>query len=120
MAWLTAAAITIAISLPTFEGMIPDGELFVLGFFLSGLALLIHTLQSIKLQRIPSLNLTKLQSIQRVATTIGKLLHLKQQLTLLLSGMLFGLTVLTKVPASFDVAAAFLLIALTFIFLRTE
>ncbi|MCA9372740.1 hypothetical protein KC921_01415 [Candidatus Woesebacteria bacterium] len=120
VAWLTAAAITIAISLPTFEGMIPNGELFVLGFFLSGLALLIHTLQSIKLQRIPSLNLTKLQSIQRVATTIGKLLHLKQQLTLLLSGMLFGLAVLTKVPASFDVAAAFLLIALTFIFLRTQ
>lgn len=120
VAWLTAAGIIIAISLPTFEGMIPNGELFVLGFFLSGLALLVRTLQSMKLQRIPSLKLTKLQSLKRISATVGKLLHLKQQITLLISGMLFGLAVLTKVPASFDVAAAFLLIALTFNYLHAQ
>lgn len=77
-------------TIPMFEGNIPNGELFVMGFALTGLAVLLHT-------------------------PFGKLFlsekHTKKKLQhkpklYVLSGALFSLGILTKVPGLFDAVAA--------------
>lgn len=110
-----AAAITfiVATSLPTFEGLIPNGELFVLGFFLPGLALLYSVMSSIKLQQYPSLKISTFVHLRHLIALARCTLNLKKQVILIVAGMLFGCAILTKVPAVFDVVAAYLLVAFT-------
>ncbi len=81
-----------AISLPSFEGTIPNGELFVAGFVLVGVALA----QSTAFWKTAQKNLTK-----------------KDALALLGAGSAMGLGILTKVPALLDFAA--LMCALLFV-----
>lgn len=79
-------------TLPWFEGNIPNGELFVMGFILLGAVVLIKT------------NFFK-RTITGTLPLQGKSAHG----TLFASGVIFGLAILTKVPALFDVAAFFVL-----------
>ncbi|NCN82544.1 MAG: hypothetical protein GW947_01125 [Candidatus Pacebacteria bacterium] len=87
-------------SLPWFEGHIPNGELFVICFVLYGAWILLHTSlvktyfssDEVRRQRMPSP---------------------KEQALLLLAGVSFGLALLTKVPALFDIVA----FGLIFVFL---
>ncbi len=80
-------------TLPWFEGNIPNGELFVMGFILVG---------SYFLTKTPYFNAWTKQS-KPMSKVTGKKWYL-------LAGGLFGLGILTKVPALFD-AVAFLTIA---------
>lgn len=81
-------------TLPWFEGHIPNGELFVMGFVLVGTWIGINT-PSIK-QHLKSTTSTK--SLPTPALT-------KKEISLLfISGLFFGLALLTKVPAMFDLA----------------
>ncbi|MEX0895419.1 MAG: hypothetical protein WDZ94_00595 [Patescibacteria group bacterium] len=86
-------------SIPFFEGNIPNGELFVIGFVLLGTWLLLQSTvgQAIKMQK--------------TSTT-----HTKDFVFLLGSGAAFGLAILVKIPALFDWLGAISL--LYFIVLR--
>jgi len=79
----------IATTLPSFEGNIPNGELFVMGFILVGMLLLMQT------------NYVQQLLYPKKAT------KKENWLLYLLSGSFLSLGVLTKVPAIFDVAAVF-------------
>lgn len=85
--FISTIVFVLATTLPAFEGNIPNGELFVMGFVLVGMLLLIKT------------------------EYVQQLLHPKAKTTsspwyqYLLSGSFLSLGVLTKVPAVFDVAA---------------
>lgn len=111
LAWIATATLIVATTLPTFEGMIPNGELFVLGFFLPGLALLYSVLHTAKLQQYPSLKASSFFRLHQLIALARCTLNLKKQLLLIVAGFLFGCAVLTKVPAIFDVIAAYLLVA---------
>lgn len=87
---VTIFSFVILTSIPWFEGMIPNGELFVIGFVLAGAALLTRThyldyLLSVK------------KNLQQ------KYSH--QPLLLTVAGATFSAALLTKVPALFDIAA---------------
>ncbi len=112
LAWIATATLIVATTLPTFEGMIPNGELFVLGFFLPGLALLYSVVHSAKLQQYPSLKASSFMHAHQLIALARCTLNLKKQVMLIAVGFLFGCAVLTKVPAVFDVIAAYLLVAL--------
>lgn len=105
--WLTTCSTFIFIiftTLPWLEGNIPNGELFVMGFIITGAAILIHT-RFIKdfLQSSDSKSETAQQSIQTfVSTWLDKT---NDWFLYLISGLLFGLAILTKVPALLDVLA---------------
>ena len=88
-------------SLPWFEGNIPNGELFVISFVLYGAWLLLQT------PTVQALFLPK--TIKRQNTVSAT----KERLLLFLAGGSFGLALLTKVPALFDIVA----FGLIFIFL---
>ncbi len=79
-------------SLPWFEGNIPNGELFVLGFVITGAWTLTQTnyFNQLLLKKRPVSKPSKIR---------------QQKLALFASGSLFGLAVLTKVPAIFDLVA---------------
>lgn len=77
----------LATTLPSFEGNIPNGELFVMGFVLVGMLLLMPTTY-----------------VQRFLHP-SKLLKKHNWLLYLFAGIFLSLGVLTKVPAVFDVAA---------------
>lgn len=79
-------------TLPWFEGNIPNGELFVMGFILFGGMILSQTNYFSALIDSPIKN----NSDQA---------HSHNWLVYFFSGILFGLAILTKVPALFDVAA---------------
>ncbi len=111
LAWIATATLIVATTLPTCEGMIPNGELFVLGFFLPGLALLYSVIQTAKLQQYPSLKVSTFLHMHQLVALARCTLNLKKQLLLIVAGFLFGCAVLTKVPAIFDVIAAYLLVA---------
>lgn len=83
---VTVASLTFVLltTLPALEGNIPNGELFVMGFVLAGAALLASS-----------------QFLMEKAA----LAKSKDLLLVLLSGIFFGLGILTKVPAIFDLAA---------------
>lgn len=87
---VTLFTFVILTSLPWFEGMIPNGELFVIGFVLAGAALLTRTQY-----------LDYLLSVKKDAQK--KYSH--QPLLLTLAGSTFSAALLTKVPALFDIAA---------------
>ncbi len=85
-------------SLPWFEGNIPNGELFVMGFILCALTLLTHS--------------------KAVATFFHESANSSAKsdaLWIVGAGMLLSGAVLTKVPAVFDVAAAGYLFVLYFL-----
>ncbi|MDA1079563.1 MAG: hypothetical protein O2840_02635 [bacterium] len=87
-------------SLPWFEGHIPNGELFVIAFVLYGAWLLLQT--------------SVVKSFFNTNTTIKKLqISQKENLLLFFAGSSFGLALLTKVPALFDIIA----FGLIFVFL---
>jgi hypothetical protein len=87
-------------SVPWFEGNIPNGELFVMGFIVLGGALLTRTTLFASFMQ-PDFATTK-------KTTLAKATALDIQMYLT-AGLLFGLGILTKVPALFDGAAFFAL-----------
>ena len=80
-------------SLPALEGNIPNGELWVMGFALLGWRL---ALAAPAYRR-----LIENKSISQTSATQSKR-------WLFLSGVSFGLAILTKVPAVFDMAAVFI------------
>ena len=84
--WLVTFAFVLLTTLPTFEGHIPNGELFVMGFVLFGLWLLAKTNY---LQQLWSKQTKKKERVVLVY----------------LGGIFFGLGLLTKVPALLDFAA---------------
>lgn len=74
-------------SLPALEGNIPNGELFVIGWVLLGAVLLWQT------------------PYAQALTSFTKTDNMPTYAWLLVAGAMFGLGILTKVPALFDVAA---------------
>lgn len=85
-------------TLPWFEGTIPNGELFVMGFTLVGLLILTWT-----------------PTIRQFFSHTTQTAQRQDAIWLLLSGVLFGCAVLTKVPAVFDLAAVTGLFLLIFV-----
>ncbi len=79
-------------SIPWFEGNIPNGELFVIGFILAGVYL-------IQKATLFETFLLKKQNFKQYS--------LREKLFFFFAGSMFGLAVLTKVPAILDVAAFF-------------
>lgn len=77
-------------TMPWLEGNIPNGELFVMGFVIVAMAILIRTPFFQVLAHTDKTTLTRYS------------LHLKRYLG---AGVLLGLGILTKVPALFDFAA---------------
>ena len=93
IATFTATIIfVLATTLPSFEGNIPNGELFVMGFVLVGLTLLLKT---------PYLT-RFFQPSEKKSSTASE-----PWIRYFLSGVFLSLGVLTKVPAVFDVALVF-------------
>lgn len=88
----------LATSLPWFEGNIPNGELFVMGFILVGGIFFLQT---------PIAHGFLDQAFNKVVTLQSLSKTFKWYLA---AGVFFGLAILTKVPALFD-AAAFLAMA---------
>ncbi len=86
-------------TLPWFEGHIPNGELFVMGFILVGSYFLSKTKVFNDFFEIQSHKVAKSQSL------LPTCLAGRRAAYLLLTGSLFGLAILTKVPAIFDVTA---------------
>ncbi len=86
---LATLAFVLLTTLPTFEGHIPNGELFVMGFMIWGGVLMSWTNFFGQFFDDKSTSLTSS----------------RQTLILLGAGVLFGLGILTKVPAVFDMAA---------------
>lgn len=91
-------------TLPWFEGNIPNGELFVIGFVMLGAVLVSYSNYFAKLVK------------PKTALRLDK----KEFWLLLSAGAVFGLGILTKVPALFDFAAfgaiGFFILANTFNF----
>ncbi|MCA9369442.1 MAG: hypothetical protein H6773_01955 [Pseudomonadales bacterium] len=87
-AFLATLVFVVATTLPSFEGNIPNGELFVMGFVLMGLLILSRTEY-----------VAQLLESKKVLTTHSWFAYLT-------SGVFLSLGVLTKVPAIFDIAAA--------------
>lgn len=75
-------------TLPWLEGNIPNGELFVLGFVLIGLLLISKTVYFTRFLE-------------------NKLVTKSSPIPLFLGGFCIGLGIMTKVPAIFDLGAAF-------------
>lgn len=90
-----AGIFSVVTAMPWYEGLIPNGELFVMSFMLVGLA--------VALQHKDFYALIEGDAPQT---------HLKNWWLLVLAGVLFSFGVLTKVPAVFDVAAIFFIGAL--------
>lgn len=92
---VTTTAFVLATSLPLLEGTIPNGELFVMGFVLVGLWLLLRTNAGLALFDGSAAS-TALGSKSRLAISQWFLV-----------GVCLGGAILTKIPALFDAAALF-------------
>ncbi len=92
-AGLSTLIFVLLTTLPALEGNIPNGELFVLGFVLVGAWILTHT-----------------SYFKQFITSKVVVSKTKDYSLLFLSGVFFGLGILTKVPAILDLGA-FLVIA---------
>ncbi|MFZ1721512.1 MAG: hypothetical protein WAU07_03330, partial [Microgenomates group bacterium] len=86
---LATLAFVLFTTLPTFEGHIPNGELFVMGFMIWGGVILTNT------------HFFKSFMDKDYASSANS----REMLGYILAGTLFGLGILTKVPAVFDLAA---------------
>lgn len=100
---LTTLLFILVTTLPWFEGNIPNGELFVMGFVLVAISLLLNT----KLyQNFFALDPTLVKATKNhhpILQIISNTLHNTHDVLLFVaSGFLLGLAVLTKVPALFD------------------
>lgn len=116
--WTIIAATAIFIlltSLPYFEGNIPNGELFVMGFVLWGAYFMSGTkvfndyfsAENTLLKNIGIGN--KEESLSAFLPAIFK----RDRLLYAIAGFFFGLAILTKIPALFDAAAFFALFCFT-------
>lgn len=85
--FLATLLFVLATTLPSFEGNIPNGELFVMGFVLVGMLLLMPT--------------TYVQRFLHQSKSLKK----HNWILYIVAGGFLSLGVLTKVPAIFDVAA---------------
>lgn len=83
-------AFILSTTLPLFEGNIPNGELFVMGFVIFGLWILSYS-----------------SYFSQLLAHQDEQKHYSDNKILLLSGALLGLGILTKVPGLFDAVAAF-------------
>lgn len=92
LSWITLLLFVVFTTIPCFEGNIPNGELFVLGFILAGLWLLSKTQYLAKLFFHQSQNQVK-----------------NFHPLNFLAGLFLGLGFLTKVPALTDFAAVLLI-----------
>lgn len=95
---LSTALFVLFTTLSWFEGTIPNGELFVMGFVVLGLLMLART-----------------HAIRQFFSHSTQVLKRQDIIWLLVSGFLFGCAILTKVPAVFDLAAAGTLFLLVFL-----
>lgn len=121
-ALIATAFLMIFTTLPWFEGHIPNGELFVMGFVMMGAFLFRHS-KVFQLVNKLEPSLTKPNKTE-ITPVIAELKHGGHGLAhdnwiLLISGMFFGLALLTKVPALLDIGAFlaifwFLLVNLSF------
>lgn len=106
---LATAFFVLFTSLPWFEGNIPNGELFVMGFILMGAYFFSSTtvfndLFKAENQWLKNIGLgNKEESLSALFPSLFK----RENWLLGLTGVFFGLAILTKVPALFDVAAFF-------------
>lgn len=103
--YFSSLLFTILISTPLLEGNIPNGELFVMGFILLGGLLFVSNF-------ISEFISDKSEKIQRKACKVWILSKFNKNIgksgcpiIYFFSGIMFGLAILTKVPALFDVAA---------------
>ncbi|MGD9129563.1 MAG: hypothetical protein PVJ09_03695 [Candidatus Woesebacteria bacterium] len=98
-------------SLPWFEGYIPNGELFVIGFVMAGAYLLSNTNyfnnflkgKIIKTKQLVQSKKSASKKNQRSLFTLIK--NKKEELLIFIAGCFFALAILTKVPALLDFAA---------------
>lgn len=107
-ALIATAFVMILTTLPWFEGHIPNGELFVMGFVMMGAFIFRYSqtfMLANKLQ--PSLTHPLKKDIMPMVQDFKQggvgLAH--DNLLLVISGMFFGLALLTKVPALLDIGA---------------
>jgi len=104
---IATAVFVLLTTLPWFEGNIPNGELFVMGFILVGGLALLYTRFYASLvdptrERLRSIS----KEHQPIQSAVSDFLHqTNDQVLYVLAGVLFGAAILTKVPALFDVAA---------------
>jgi len=96
---VAALLFMLSTTLPSFEGNIANGELFVIGFVLAGANVLANTTM---FKRVMHQEKTQKKSAQTS----------QQNFFLFLGGIFFSLGILTKVPALFDAAAFGLLLFL--------
>jgi hypothetical protein len=94
LTWLSLLIFVIFTTLPWFEGNIPNGELFVLGFVLAGLWLLSKSEYLDKVINKKKTEKTKVKANKSL---------------IFAGGAFFGLAILTKVPALLDLAAIMLI-----------
>ncbi len=98
LAGISAGVFVVATSVPYLEGNIPNGELFVMGFVLAGLAVFVQTKSGYAL-------------FHETAHSDTKILPERNELwRWLLGGALMGGAILTKVPALFDALSLFFII----------
>lgn len=96
-----ALSIFVALTtLPWLEGNIPNGELFVIGFILVGAWILTKT---------NSITLISASKVNKADNSAFTILERKEVVQIFAAGCLFGLALLTKVPALFDAVAFFAL-----------
>jgi hypothetical protein len=103
--YLSALLFTILVSTPILEGNIPNGELFVMGFILlGGLFFVSHFIAEFVSDKDEKIHHhgCELKFLSKFSNKLGKT---GCPLIYLFSGVMFGLAILTKVPAIFDVAA---------------
>ncbi len=99
---IAAIVFVLLTTLPPFEGHIPNGELFVMGFVLAGLWLLAH---SGYLEKLLQLSATSKQR-----KNVSSALKIKPYIVPLFgAGFLYGMGLLTKVPALLDFAGVLLI-----------
>jgi len=103
--WLATFGFGVVTSLPIVEGLLPNGELFVMGFVVGGLVLL----SSSKIWSLAFNNHTRLSNQNEA-----------RKFKLFFSGFLLGLAILTKVPALFDVLGVATLVYVGFWRQRTQ
>lgn len=133
--WLATLGFGVATSLPKFEGLLPNGELFVMGFVVGGLILLSNsktwrfafnhkqrfdkktTQHNSNNSKPLSLSYETLKQVQSgemnssIRSNTAKIFF---------GGFLLGLAILTKVPAIFDVIGVASLIYVGFWRQRTQ
>lgn len=120
-AFLATLTFVILTSIPAFEGNIPNGELFVIGFVMVAALLLSYTkfysgffedsrrLASGQLS-LAGLRLAQAKQVKSQARSLQQALadvltNTHDAVLYLAAGLLLGLAVLTKVPAVFDAVA---------------